>query len=164
MPQLDTTTWPPQLFWLAITFFALYLIISRVAIPRTGGVIQRRRASIEGDLARAHQLKAETDAAVQAYEAALAGARAKAQAIATENRNTLSAEIDAERAKLDQALGGKVSDAEKQIGAARNKALADVKDMAAEIATSIVSALIGARVTKVAAAEAVTKAAKQGAR
>ena len=164
MPQLDTTTWPPQLFWLAITFFALYLIISRVAIPRTGGVILRRRASIEGDLAHAQQLKAETDAAVQAYEAALAGARAKAQAIATENRKTLSAEIDAERAKLDQALGAKVSDAEKQIGAAKNKALADVKDMAAEIATSIVAALIGAKVTKVAAAEAVTKAAKQGAR
>ncbi len=164
MPQLDTTTWPPQLFWLAITFFALYLIISRVAIPRTGGVIQRRRASIEGDLARAQHLKAETDAAVQAYEAALASARAKAQAIATENRNALSAEIEAERAKLDQALGAKVSDAEKQIAAAKNKALADVRDMAAEIATSIVAALIGANVTKVAAGEAVTKAAKQGAR
>lgn len=160
MPQLDTTTWPSQLIWLAITFFALYIIISRVAIPRTGGVIQRRRASIEGDLARAQQLKAETDAAVQAYEAALADARAKAQAIATENRNQLSKEIDAERAKLDEALGGKVSEAEKQIGIARNKALTDVKGIAAEIAVSIVSALIGARVTKAAAAGAVTKAAR----
>lgn len=164
MPQLDTTTWPPQLIWLAITFFALYLIISRIAIPRTGGVILRRRASIEGDLALAQQLKAETDAAVQAYEAALADARAKAQAIATENRNALSAEIDTDRAELDQILGSKVAVAEKQIALARNKALADVKDVAAEIATSIVAALIGAKVTKAAASEAVVKAAKQGAR
>lgn len=164
MPQLDTSAWPTQLFWLAITFVALYVFISRMVIPRTGGVIQRRRASIEGDLSRAQQLKAETDAAVQAYEAALASARAKAQAIAMENRNVLSTEIDAERAKLDQALGGKVSEAEKQIVAAKNKALADVKEIAAEIATSIVAALIGARVTKAAATEAVTKAAKQGAR
>ncbi len=164
MPQLDTSAWPTQLFWLAITFVALYVFISRLVIPRTGGVIQRRRASIEGDLARAQQLKGETDAAVQAYEAALAGARAKAQGIAMENRNALSVEIEAERAKLDQALAGKVSDAEKQIGAARTRALADVKGVAAEIAVSIVSALIGARVTKDAAAEAVAKASRQGTR
>ena len=42
MPQLDISTWPPQLFWLAVTFFALYFVISRVAIPRTGGVIALR--------------------------------------------------------------------------------------------------------------------------
>ncbi len=160
MPQLDTTAWPPQLFWLAITFFALYIIISRVAIPRTGGVIQRRRASIEGDLARAQQLKGETDAAVQAYEAALAEARAKAQGIAMENRNALSTEIEAERSKLDRALASKVAEAEKRIGAARTKALKDVKDIAADIAANIVSALIGARVTKEAAGEAVAKAAR----
>jgi len=160
MPQLDTSAWPTQLFWLAITFLALYFIISRVAIPRTGGVILRRRASIEGDLARAQQLKGETDAAVQAYEAALAEARAKAQGIATENRNALSAEIEAERSKLDRALAAKVSDAEKQIGAARTKALADVKAIAADIAANIVSALIGTKVTKEAAGEAVAKAAR----
>jgi F-type H+-transporting ATPase subunit b len=162
MPQLDTTTWPPQLIWLAITFLALYLIISRVAIPRTGGVIARRKASIESDLAQAQKFKGETDAAIQAYEAALADARAKAQAIATASRNALSAEIDAERAKLDQVLGAKVEDAEKQIATARNKALADVRNVAAEIATSIVAALIGAKVTKAAATEAVAKAARQG--
>jgi F-type H+-transporting ATPase subunit b len=164
MPQLDTATWPPQLFWLAITFLALYFIVSRVAIPRTGGVIEQRKSAIDSDLARAQKLKGETDAAVQAYEAELAEARAKAQAIATENRNALSAEIDAERAKLDQALGIKIADAEKQIGAAKAKALTGIKEVAAEIATSIVATLIGARVTKTAAAAAVAKAAKQGAR
>ena len=45
MPQLDVTTWPSQLFWLAITFLALYIVISRIAIPRTGGVIEKRKAS-----------------------------------------------------------------------------------------------------------------------
>ena len=164
MPQLDTSTWPPQLIWLAITFFALYMIVSRLAIPRTGGVIERRKTAIEGDLAQAQKLKAETDAAIQAYEAALADARAKAQAIAQDNRNKLSAEIDAERAKLDRALGAKVADAERKIDAARNKALAGVKGVAAEIAANIVSTLIGARVTRTAAAEAVAKAGKQGVR
>ena len=164
MPQLDVTTWPSQLFWLAVTFLALYFIISRMVIPRTGGVIEKRKSTIDGDLAAAKKLKGETDAAIASYEAALAEARAKAQAIATDNRNKLTAEIDGERAKLDAALGAKIAVAEKTINAAKSKALADVKSVAADIAASIVSELIGARVTKAAAAGAVAKAAKQGGR
>lgn len=160
MPQLDIHAWPPQLFWLAVTFLALYIIISRVVIPRTGGVIAHRKSTIDGDLAAAQKLKTETAAAIQSYETALANARAKANAIAQDNRNRLAAEIDAERAKLDAALGAKIADAEKKIAASKNKALADVRGVAADIATSIVNELIGAKVTKTAAAEAVAKAAK----
>jgi F-type H+-transporting ATPase subunit b len=69
MPQLDMSTWPPQLFWLAVTFLALYFVISRVAIPRTGGVIALRKSTIDGDLAKAKNLKDETENAVRSYEA-----------------------------------------------------------------------------------------------
>lgn len=160
LPQLDPAAWSTQLFWLAVTFLALYIVISRVAIPRTGGAIEKRKATVEGDLAQAQKLKADTDKAIQAYEAVLAEARAKAHAIAQANRDKLAAEIDAERAKLDQALGAKIAEAEKKITASKMRALADVKEVAAEIATSIVSELIGAKVTKAAAADAVAKAAK----
>ncbi len=157
MPQLDISTWPPQLFWLAITFLALYFVISQVAIPRTGGVIELRKSTIDGDLAAAQKLKSETDNAIKSYEAALAEAKAKAQAINIENRNTLNAEIEAERAKLDAALGAKISAAEKKVAASRDKALGEVADMAAEIAGDIVQQLTGAKVTKAAAIAAVSK-------
>ena len=157
MPQLDISTWPPQLFWLAITFLALYFVMSRVAIPRTGGVIALRKSTIDGDLAAAQKLKTETDNAIKSYEAALAEAKAKAQAINIENRNTLNAEIEAERAKLDAALGAKISAAEKKVAASRDKAMADVADMAADIASQIVQQLTGAKVTKAAASAAVSK-------
>ncbi len=157
MPQLDISTWPPQLFWLAITFLALYFVISRVAIPRTGGVIELRKSTIDGDLAAAQKLKSETDNAIKSYEAALAEAKAKAQAINIENRNTLNAEIEAERAKLDAALGAKISAAEKKVAASRDKALGEVADMAADIASQIVQQLTGAKVTKAAASAAVSK-------
>ena len=157
MPQLDISTWPPQLFWLAITFLALYFVILRVAIPRTGGVIELRKSTIDGDLAAAQKLKSETDNAIKSYEAALAEAKAKAQAINIENRNTLNAEIEAERAKLDAALGAKISAAEKKVAASRDKALGEVADMAAEIAGDIVQQLTGAKVTKAAAIAAVSK-------
>ena len=157
MPQLDISTWPPQLFWLAVTFFALYYVISRVVIPRTGGVIALRKSTIDGDLAGAQRLKLETENAIRSYEAALADAKAKAHAIATENRNFLNAEIEGERAKLDDALGAKIAAAEKKVTAARDKALQDVSAMAADIAGDIVQQLTGAKVTKAAAAAAVSE-------
>ncbi len=160
MPQLDISAWPAQLFWLAVTFIALYIVISRVAIPRTGGAIARRKSTVEGDLAQAQKLKAETDKAIAAYEATLAEARARAHGIAQANRDKLAGEIDAERAKLDSALGAKIAEAEKQIAGAKAKALADVRAVAADIATSIVAELTGAKVSPAAAADAVAKATK----
>lgn len=159
MPQLDVTMWPPQLFWLAVTFFALYFVVSRMIIPKTGGVIERRKLTVENDLAAAQRLKAETDLAVKAYEAALAEARQKANAIAAANRDRLSAETDAERAKLDAALAEKIAGAEKTILAAKTKALADVQSVAAEIACEIVSQLTGSNVSPAEAAAAVARAA-----
>ena len=160
MPQLDISTWPSQLFWLAVTFIALYIVISRIAIPRTGGVIHKRQSTIDGDLAAAQALKADSEKAAQAFEASLAEARAKATAIGQDGRSKLTAEVDAENGKLSSALNAKIADAEKKVAASRNKAMADVQSIAAEIAANIVGELTGAKVTKTAAAEAVAKAAK----
>ena len=126
MPQLDATTWPPQLFWLAVTFLVLYFIISKVVIPRTGGVIEGRKNQIDSDLNAAQRFKADTDKAVADYEKALAEARSKAHAIAQETRDKLNAEVDQERGRLDGQLAAKIAEAEKSIQATRTRALASV--------------------------------------
>jgi F-type H+-transporting ATPase subunit b len=158
MPQLDVTFWPPQLFWLAVTFLVLYFIISKIVIPRTGGVIAGRQNQIDSDLASAQRFKADTDKAVAEYEKALAEARIKAHAIAQETRDKLSAEVDKERGKLDGELGEKIAAAEKAIQATRGKAMASVSELAIDIAAEIVSQLTGISVTKAEATKAVAKA------
>jgi F-type H+-transporting ATPase subunit b len=158
MPQLDVNAWPPQLFWLAVTFLVLYFIISKIVIPRTGGVIAGRQNQIDSDLASAQRFKADTDKAVAEYEKALAEARGKAQGIAKETRDALTAEVDKERSKLDGELGEKIAAAEKAIQATRSKALASVSDLATDIVADIVSQLTGTSVTKTDAAKAVAKA------
>jgi len=158
MPQLDVNAWPPQLFWLAITFLVLYFIVSKLVIPRTGGTIEGRKNQIDSDLASAQRFRTDTDNAVAEYEKALAEARSKAHAIAQETRGKLSAEVDKERSKLDGELAGKIAAAEKTIQAARTKALASVTELATDIAADIVSQLIGTKVIKADAAKAVAKA------
>ncbi len=160
MPQLNIADWPPQLFWLAVTFFALYFVISQLVIPRTGGAIEGRKERIDGDLALARKLKAETDLAAQAYEKELADARAKAGEIGQAARNALSAEGEKERHKLDGELGAKIAAAEKSIAVARKSALAEVAAVASGIAVDIVDRLTGSRVTPADAEQAVVKAQK----
>src|SRR5215831_4144198 len=99
-PPFDPDTFPSQLVSLAIAFVALYLIVSRIALPRVGGVIDARQKAIEGDLAQAQKLKDDSEAALKAYESDLAAARARAQAISAETRDKLNAKSEAERKTL----------------------------------------------------------------
>jgi F-type H+-transporting ATPase subunit b len=160
MPQLDQTMWPPQLFWLAVCFIALYIIVLRIIIPRTGGAIEARKGKIEGDLAAAVSAKSESEAALNAYEASLADARGKASASSLAARNKISAEADQARHKLDAELAGKASAADKAIQAAKSKALGNIAEIASDLATNIVAELSGAKVTKAEASAAVAKATK----
>ncbi|MFN4142185.1 F0F1 ATP synthase subunit B [Aestuariivirga sp.] len=154
-PPMDTSTYPSQLFWLVIFFGLLYLLMSRLALPKMAGVLEKRHRTIEGDLARAAALKDETEAAVQAYETALADARANAQAIAAENRAKMAGEMEAERAALDKTLSAKTADAEARIAVAKAQAMKDVGEVAAESAAEIVAELTGSTVSKAEAAKAI---------
>jgi F-type H+-transporting ATPase subunit b len=160
MPQLDISTWPPQLFWLAISFGLLYFVVSRLIIPRTGGVIEQRKHTIESDLAAAVAKKAESETSIRTYDAALAAARGEGAALSAKARNALSAETDAARSKLDAELSAQAAKAEKAINEAKSKALSKISDVAAEVAADIVTQLGGGKVTKAAAAAAVGRAAK----
>ena len=153
-PPLDSKTFPSQLFWLVIFFAALYVLMSKFALPRVSAILAKRKARIDGDLSRAQALKNETEAAVKAYEKALADARSRANDIARETREAVTKDVDAESHKLDEALAQKVAAAESKIAASKAKALDAVEDIAADSAAEIVAALGGGKVTKAAIAKA----------
>ena len=142
-PPFESSTFASQLVSLVIAFVALYLIVSRIALPRVGSVIDARQNAIEGDLAQAQKLKDESDAALKAYETELATARSRAQAIGNETREKLNAAAEAERKKLEDQLTGKLAAAEKQIAATRETAMSNVRGIAADAAGAIVQRLTG---------------------
>ena len=75
MPQFDVSSFPTQLIWLVISFVLLYVLMSRVALPRIGQVLEERQEKIDDNLDTAEQLRAETEADSETYEAALVQAR-----------------------------------------------------------------------------------------
>jgi F-type H+-transporting ATPase subunit b len=142
-PPFQKDTFASQLVSLLIAFVALYLIVSRIALPRVGSLLDERQDAIEGDLAAAQKLKDESDAALKAYHSELAAARARAQAISNETREKLNAAAEAERKTLEERLAVKLADAEKTIAATRQAAMSNVRGIAAEAAVAIVQRLTG---------------------
>ncbi len=142
-PPFDAHTFPSQLIWLAIAFGVLYLLMSRIALPRIGTILEERHDRIADDIEEAGRLKAESEAAAQAYEQALASARGKAHSIAAETRDTLAAQSEVRRKALEADLHGKLAEAEAKIAATKTSAMANVRGIAVDAAGAIVSGLIG---------------------
>jgi F-type H+-transporting ATPase subunit b len=142
-PPFDPSTFASQLVSLAIAFVALYLIVSRIALPRVGSVIDARHNVIEGDLAQAQRLRDESGAALNTYENELAAARSRAQGIGNETREKLNAASEAERRTLEGRLAHKLAEAEKTIASTREAAMSNVRGIAADAAAAIVQQLTG---------------------
>ena len=142
-PPFDSSTFASQILWFALTFAVLYVVMSRVALPQIGSIIDKRKARIDGDLKEAERLKGETDKAIAAYETALAEARKNAHAIAEETRTSIRADIDAKRKAVEEDLSKKVAEAEGRIGKNKLEALGRVSEIAADTTAALVSQLTG---------------------
>lgn len=141
MPQLDFTTFPSQIFWLIVALVALYYILSRIALPKITGAIEERHDAIEDDLERAAAFKRRAQEAEQAYEAALAAAKVKAQAIAAEARAAMQKQVDAAIAKADADIAARAAESERRIAEIRDSAMASVEAVAADTALALVDSI-----------------------
>ena len=160
-PPFNSETFASQLIWFVIAFVLLYVLMSRIALPRVGSIITARSGQIADDLATAQALKEETDAAIAAYEKTLADARANAQTIAGQTRDKLMAAAEERRKALEAKLNEKLQDAEKTIAQTKTAAMSNVRGIAIDAAAAIVERLIGTAPNDKAVSEAVDTALKR---
>lgn len=157
-PPFDSSTFAPQLIWLALIFGALYLLMSRIALPRIENILEARRSRIAGDLDDAADMQRKAQAAGAAYEKTLADAKAQAQTMAQKTRDQLAAEAAARRKTLEDELNGKLVDAERSIAASRAQAMTHVTEIAVGAAGEIVAQITGKPADAQAIARAVASA------
>jgi F-type H+-transporting ATPase subunit b len=159
-PPFDSANFVPLLIWLVLTFGALYLLMSKLALPRVEDILRARRAKINGDLGEAFAKRKEADQASADYQKTLADARASAQALAQQTYARLAAETEAKRKAHEADLASKLAASEAQIEATKAKAMANVEQIARETASAIVEHMTGrpADAQSVAAAIAKSKA------
>ncbi|MEK1891261.1 MAG: F0F1 ATP synthase subunit B [Phyllobacterium sp.] len=154
-PPFDTTHFASQVLWLALTFAVFYLFLSRVILPRIGGIIETRRDRIATDLDQAARMKQDSDEALAAYEQELADAKKKAGSIAQTAQDEATAKSDSEMAKITAELEKKLSEAEASIASIKDKAMKEVGTIAEDTATEIVKKIVGGSVDKASVSAAV---------
>ncbi len=160
-PQLKTETYASQLLWLFVSFTLLYVLMSKLALPRVGEVLETRRAQREGNLQRAEELQGETAKSKAAYEAALAKAQESAQEALSAAEQEIADKLSAESSTFTEHARKRIATAEQNIAKAKNDALASLADISAEISVEIVNKVAGVQVNKADAKKVVTDIMKK---
>ncbi|HMA51870.1 MAG TPA: F0F1 ATP synthase subunit B' [Magnetospirillaceae bacterium] len=143
MPQFDSTTFASQLFWLYACFALLFILLSVFAMPKIGGVLEERAKRIDGDLDRAHQLKTEAEAAIAAYEKALAESRAEAHKILQANAAAIADAAAARQKALGDKLSKQIKEGEARIQSAKDEALGHIREISTTLVKASVEKLTG---------------------
>lgn len=143
MPQLDFSTFGNQIFWLLVALVVIYMILSRIALPRIGAVLAERQGTITNDISAAESLRAKAVEAEAAYNKALADARVEANRIITETKADIQADLDKAIAKADAEIAAKTAEGEKAIAEIRASAMENVTEVAKDTAKEIVAAMGG---------------------
>ena len=138
-PPFQTENFAPQIVWLVLIFGVLYLLMSRLALPRVGGILEERAQKIATDLDASRDMQAKAQAAATANDDNIRRRREEAQAIGREAQQKIAAETEAAE---------KIRAAEARISSAKAQALGNVEQIAVDAAASIVEKLTGATVDK----------------
>ncbi|MEE2689299.1 MAG: F0F1 ATP synthase subunit B' [Pseudomonadota bacterium] len=161
MPQLDVSTFPPQLVWLSITFAVLFLVVWKVALPRIVNVRDNRQRRIEDDLAKAESLREEAETVMATLEKSHADAAAEALGI---HRDVVQS-ISEARTKLQEKTAARLAEethaAEARIADEQAAAMEIIPEIAGDVTRAAVKRLIDDDIANADAKNAV-KAAMQG--
>lgn len=139
MPQFDPTYFAAQIFWLTVIFVGLYLVLSRMVLPRIGGVLQERADRIANDLAKAERMRTEAEKVRGSMEQALQDARNKARdELATVTRE-ISERSSQQLAEQQQRSEQQVNAALQRIAEAKQAAEQDIRQIALELSRDVTS-------------------------
>jgi len=139
MPQLDFSVFPSQFFWLTICFFTLLFIMSKFIIPKTGEMINLRREKIDGELAKAAELKKQVEDGIARYENAVREASQKANLELQKTKDELNDTVARKQSDLTARLNVEIQQGEQRIATAKSKALQKVEDVAADLAVDVLA-------------------------
>jgi len=143
LPQLDASTFPSQVFWLAVSFAILYMIFSKKSLPEISGVIENRHQHIQADLESAEKLKEEASAAQHAYETSLAEARNNSAKILHDMYDHMASRAEKKTNAFRDKTEKNILDLETRLHQAKEIAMEDMNTIAAEVAREAARKIVG---------------------
>ena len=143
MPQLDPEVWASQAFWLIIIFLSIYLLISKIFIPKIKANIDTREDKIRKDLEEAKTFKEEAEKKLEEYKKLIETAKLDSKKILYENRQKLNDEIQEKKNKIQNEIEQETLNAEKEIKKFKSDSIKKVGIISEEIVSDLLKGIIG---------------------
>ena len=137
MPQLDTSTYLSQIFWLLLTFLSLWFVMSWFIIPRIEDIMEQRRQKIDGFIQKAEKINKQALQSLEKYEKALKKAKEKANLRIEQNKTDLVKTISEKHAEIEDILNRKIADNEYMLEKQRQETLETVEQISELLAERI---------------------------
>ena len=138
MPQLDSTWFASQLFWLVICFFCLYYIMAKSITPRIADILAKRKNKIDEYIDKATETKRKAEESLAKYNQALSKATSEADASLEKIKKELEIEVSRKQNALAKKLHKKVEEGEIKIQKNKEEALVKIRDISELLAKDIV--------------------------
>ena len=148
MPQLNPKFQVAQIFWLVVVFSSLYLVVSKIFLPKITLTIENRKSKIVNDLNEAQKLKESAEIKLKEYNKIIEDSKKEAQKIISDGRKKLNEDIEIKKNKFGAEIEKELEIVENEINKLKRNSISDITKIAENTSTEIIKKIIGTEVNK----------------
>ena len=146
MPQLNPEFWVSQIFWLTLTFSILYVVLSRMILPKISSNLELRKSQIQENILAAEKQREDSETKLKEYENIISKSKLNAKNILKETRDKTLKDINLKRENLEKQIDLEISKAENEINTLKKTAPEKINKIAIQTSSEILKNLIGAEI------------------
>ena len=146
MPQLDPEFWFSQIFWLVVTFGILYLVLSKLILPKISDNLETRKSQVLDNLELAEKQRNESETKLKEFDDIILKSKNDAKNLFNESRKKLLEDINNKRQKLEEEIDKELKIVEVEIEELKKKSPEKINKIAIETSSDLINQLIGANV------------------
>ena len=146
MPQLNPEFWFSQIFWLIITFGVLFMVLSKLILPKISANLEARKSQILENIGAAEKQREASENKIKEYEKIILDSKNEAKNYFNKARGQILKDIDKKRKTLKNEINVEIKKAEKEIVDLKNKSPEKINKIVVETSSDLVKQLIGVEV------------------
>ena len=146
MPQLNPEFWVSQIFWLTLTFGILYVILSKLILPKISANLELRKTQIQENIEAAEKQRESSESKLKEYESLVSKSKLEAKNIFKETREKALKDINSKREVLEKQIDDEIKKAEDEIFQLKKSAPQKINKIAIETSSEILKKLIGTEI------------------
>ena len=146
MPQLNPEFWISQIFWLTLTFGILYVVLSKLILPKISANLELRKSQIQENIEAAEKQRKDSESKLKEYEEIVIKSKSEAKNIFNETREKAIKDINLKKEVLEKQIDAEIKKVEKEINELKKTAPEKINQIAIQTSSEILKSLMGAEI------------------